>query len=93
MKLRIYTDGACRGNLGICVIAFIILDNEDRTVKTYSEYIGNGTNNQAEYKALISALESANDFGNELECYSDSKLIVNQMNGEWKVKHPNMKPL
>ncbi len=71
----------------------MILDNEDMTVKTYSEYIGNGTNNQAEYKALISALESAKDFGNELECYSDSKLLVNQMNGEWKVKHTNMKTL
>ena len=93
MKLKIYTDGACRGNPGICAIAFMILDNENRTVKTYSEYIGTGTNNQAEYKALINALESAKYFGNELECYSDSKLLVNQMNGEWKVKHPNMKIL
>jgi len=93
MKLKIYTDGACSGNPGICAIAFMILDNEDRTVKTYSEYIGKGTNNQAEYKALINALESAKYFGNELECYSDSKLLVNQMNGEWKVKHPNMKIL
>ena len=70
MNLKIYTDGACRGNPGICAIAFMILDNEDRTVKTYSEYIGKGTNNQAEYKALINALESAKYFGNELECYS-----------------------
>ena len=42
---------------------------------------------------MINALESAKYFGNELECYSDSKLLVNQMNGEWKVKHPNMKIL
>jgi ribonuclease HI len=93
LKFKIYTDGACRGNPGICAIAFIILDDENRAVQTYSEYIGKGTNNQDEYNALISALELARYFGNEFECYSDSKLLVNQMNRDWKVKHPNIKIL
>ena len=91
--LKIYTDGACRGNPGPCAIAFIILNEKNQVYKEHFEYAGIGTNNQAEYNALISALESAKDSGNELECYSDSKLLVNQMNGEWKVKHPNMKTL
>ena len=93
MKLRIYSDGACRGNPGPSAIAFVISDHEGRILKEYSESIGIGTNNQAEYKALISALKSATDFGNEAVCYLDSVLVVKQMNREWRVEHPNMKPL
>jgi ribonuclease HI len=93
MKLKIYSDGACRGNPGPSAIAYVILDYEGKVLKEHSEYVGMGTNNQAEYRALILALESAVDFGNEAVCYSDSVLVVKQMNGEWKVKHHNMIPL
>ena len=93
MKLRIYSDGACRGNPGPSAIAFLISDHEGRILKEYSENIGVGTNNQAEYKALISALKSATDFGDEAVCYLDSVLVVKQMNREWRVEHPNMMPL
>ena len=93
MKLKIYSDGACRGNPGSSAIAYVILDHEGKLLKEHSEYVGIGTNNQAEYRALILALESAVDFGNEAVCYSDSVLVVKQMNGEWRVKHPNMIPL
>ena len=93
MKLRIYSDGACRGNPGPSAIAFIISDHEGRILKEYSENSGIGTNNQAEYKALISALKSATDFGDEAVCYLDSVLVVKQMNREWRVEHPNMMPL
>lgn len=93
MKLKIYSDGACRGNPGPLAIAYVILDYEGKVLKEHSEYVGMGTNNQAEYRALILALESAVDFGNEAVCYSDSVLVVKQMNGEWKVKHHNMIPL
>jgi len=93
MKLKVYSDGACRGNPGPSAIAFVILDHEGRLLKEHSEYVGIGTNNQAEYRALILALRSAVDFGNEAVCYLDSMLVVKQMNGEWRVKHPNMIPL
>ncbi len=93
MKLKIYTDGASRGNPGHSASAFIILGDKDQMLKEHSEYVGVGTNNEAEYKALLSALKTAKKFGDELQCYSDSNLLVNQMNGEWAVKHPNIKPL
>ncbi len=93
MKLKIYSDGACRGNPGPSAIAYVILDYEGKLLKEHSEYVGNGTNNQAEYKALISALKSAADLGTELVCCLDSDLVVKQMNREWRVKHPNMIPL
>lgn len=93
MKLKIYSDGACRGNPGPSAIAYVILDYEGKVLKEHSEYVGMGTNNQAEYRALILALESAVDFGNDAVCHSDSVLVVKQMNGEWKVKHHNIIPL
>ncbi len=91
--IRIFTDGASRGNPGPSASAFIILDQRNQVLKQDSKYLGIGTNNQAEYNALISALEAALDFKQDVECYSDSNLLVNQMNGQWRVKHPNMKPL
>ena len=91
--LRIFTDGACRGNPGHSAIAFIILNEKNQVYKEHSEYAGVGTNNQAEYNALISALKTAKEFGIDIQCYSDSNLLVNQMNGQWRIKHPNMKPL
>jgi ribonuclease HI len=92
-KIRIYTDGACRGNPGASSIAFVILDEIGRILKEHSEYVGIGTNNEAEYKALISALKVAKQFSYEVEFYSDSNLLVNQMTGHWRIKHPNIKPL
>ena len=92
-KIKIYTDGASRGNPGPSAFAFIFVDEFGRILKEYSEYAGIGTNNETEYKALISALRAAKQFSNEVECFSDSMLIVNQMRGIWRIKHPNMKPL
>ena len=62
-------------------------------LKEHSEYIGIATNNQAEYTALISALKSARDLGDELVCYLDSELVVKQMNREYKVSNPKMRTL
>jgi len=91
--IKIFTDGASRGNPGPSASAFIILNQRNQVLKRNAKYLGIGTNNQAEYSALISALESALEFKEDVECYSDSNLLVNQMNGQWRVKHPNMKPL
>ena len=93
MKLKVYSDGASRGNPGPSAIAFVILDHEGRMLREHSEYVGVGTNNQAEYKALISALESAVNFGDELACCMDSELVVKQMNGEYEINDLKMRNL
>ncbi len=63
-------------------------------LKQCSNFIGIGTNNQAEYKALISALEAASDFTDrEVTCHLDSELVVKQLNGEYKVHNPVLKAL
>lgn len=93
MKLKVYMDGASRGNPGPSAIAFIILDQDGRKLREHSEYVGVGTNNQAEYKALISALESAVNFGDELTCCMDSELVVKQMNGEYRINDLKMRNL
>jgi len=92
--LRIYSDGASRGNPGPSAIAFIILDEDDRVLEKDSRLLGIGTNNQAEYEALISALERASMLGSrEVTCYSDSQLVVKQLNGEWRIKKPELRSL
>lgn len=93
MKLTIFTDGGARGNPGPAGIGIVIKSN-GKTVKEYGSYIGVATNNQAEYKALISALETTKNLGaTEVEVFMDSELIVKQIKGEYKVKHPELAPL
>jgi len=93
MLLKVYADGASRGNPGPSAIAFIVLDQNGRKLREHSEYVGVGTNNQAEYKALIHALESAVNFGDELTCSMDSELVVKQMNGEYRITDLKMRNL
>jgi len=94
MKLKVYSDGASRGNPGHSAIAFIILSMEGKIQKKFSKYLGIRTNNQAEYEAVISALESASKLTNqEVVCYMDSELVVKHLNGEWQVRNPNLRIL
>ncbi len=94
MKAIIYSDGASRGNPGLSAIAFLILSHDGRLVKRYSKYLGMRTNNQAEYEALISALESSVDLNfQEMACYLDSELVVKQLNGEYQIRNPKLKTL
>ncbi|MGD8564985.1 MAG: ribonuclease HI family protein [Candidatus Bathyarchaeota archaeon] len=87
MHLKIYSDGASRGNPGPSAIAFIILDEYGEILTKKAKYVGVKTNNQAEYLALSSALDSASKISTEkVTCCLDSKLVVNQLNGEYKVK-------
>jgi ribonuclease HI len=91
MKLTIYTDGGCRGNPGPGAIGILILDDKSNIVKEHKEYIGQTTNNRAEYSAMIKALELAKQHcTNEIICFSDSRLIVKQLSGEWKVKEKEL---
>lgn len=89
----ITTDGAARGNPGPAAIAFIIQRPGEKDFQ-YKECLGEATNNVAEYTALIRALEKAHELGGKrLAVKSDSDLMVQQMNGRYKVKHPGLLPL
>ena len=94
LKLKVYSDGASRGNPGPSAIAFMILTEDGKILKRHSRYVGIRTNNQAEYEALISALEFASKLtSQEVVCYLDSELVVKHLNGEYQVKNPNLKKL
>jgi len=93
-KFIIYTDGGARGNPGPAGIGAVLKNKEGKTVATISEYIGEATNNQAEYRAVVVALGKAKKLGaQELEFYLDSELVVKQLNREYKVKDKNLAPL
>jgi ribonuclease HI len=94
--LRVYSDGGARGNPGPSAFAFIIFDNSNQLVKEYSEYFADKeTNNRAEYMALLRAVETINkDFADKnVVFYSDSQLLINQMNGGWRVKDNRLRTL
>jgi len=93
-KLKIFTDGGARGNPGPAGIGVVILDERGRVIKEISEYIGEVTNNQAEYKALIVGLAEAKKLGAErIEVFLDSELAVKQLNREYRVKDKDLAPL
>jgi len=88
---EIYIDGASRGNPGDSGIGILFKNNEQYNFK---KYIGIGTNNNAEYTALITALEIAlNSQLLKLIVHTDSMLVANQINGSWKVKDPEIRIL
>jgi ribonuclease HI len=91
--LVIFTDGASLGNPGPMGVGIVIY-RDGMIVEELSEYIGEGTNNIAEYTAVIKALETVHGMG-EMEAHvkCDSQLIVRQLNGEYKVKDPGLRPL
>jgi len=93
-KLTVYADGGARNNPGPAGIGAVLLDEKGNEVAAISKYIGETTNNQAEYKAVLAALEKAAELGaRELEVYLDSELVVRQLNGEYKVKNKDLAPL
>lgn len=100
-KIVIYTDGGSRGNPGPSAIGVVInLPAGQAGNKGYSEYIGEGTNNEAEYKAVIFALKKAKALLGrdkikqiEAELKSDSELLIKQLNGEYKVMEPRIQQL
>ncbi|MCX6740279.1 MAG: ribonuclease HI family protein [Candidatus Parcubacteria bacterium] len=92
--LKIFTDGGARGNPGPAAIGIVIKDDNDKVLKTHAEYIGETTNNQAEYRALIKALQLAEEFKpSEVNCFLDSELVVKQMKQEYRVKDKDLQPL
>lgn len=100
MKYILYTDGGSRGNPGPAGIGVVICNDKGEALKKYSEEIGEATNNEAEYQALIFGLKKLKQvFGKdkmkraELEIRMDSELIVNQLNHEYKIEEPNLQKL
>ena len=88
----VFTDGGARGNPGPAAIGVVIFDDNEKFLTDYKERIGKSTNNQAEYKAIIKALELVDDTG-VVNVFSDSQLVVRQLNGVYKVKKVELKPL
>ena len=93
-SLLMYTDGASSGDPGPAGIGIVIYDTDGRQVGKVSHFIGTGTNNYAEYKAVIRALHIAIYFKTRvLKIRTDSELIVKQLTGEYQIKNDNIKKL
>ncbi|MFJ3976104.1 bifunctional RNase H/acid phosphatase [Streptomyces sp. NPDC090021] len=95
-RFVVEADGGSRGNPGPAGYGAVVLDpGSGETLAERAEYIGVATNNVAEYKGLIAGLTAARDLASDAEVLvrMDSKLVVEQMSGRWKIKHPDMKPL
>jgi ribonuclease HI len=93
-RLMVFSDGGARGNPGPAAIAFLITAENGQVLMAKSRYIGLRTNNQAEYEALIMALESAVTLGTEeVACHLDSELVAKQLTGEYAVKNRELRKL
>ncbi len=89
-RLTIYTDGGARGNPGPAGIGYVIKSG-DKIIREGKEYIGRATNNQAEYKAVLAALQQAKQLGvQEIEVYTDSELVVNQLSRKARIKNQSL---
>jgi formyltetrahydrofolate-dependent phosphoribosylglycinamide formyltransferase len=93
-KIIVYTDGGSRGNPGPAAAGFVLSDEAGAELKRKAIFLGRTTNNVAEYTAIIKAVEEAMKIGGrDLEIFSDSELLVRQINGQYKVKSENIRPL
>jgi len=99
-KIIIYTDGGSRGNPGPSAIGIVFCNEKGEIIKKYSEVLGESTNNEAEYQAVIFALKKFKAlFGNklaknsEIEVRADSELLIKQMQGLYKILEPKIQSL
>ena len=91
-KITIYTDGGARGNPGPAGIGVVL--ESDGQKHLFKKYIGETTNNQAEYQAVILGLEKAKEIGaEEIDVFLDSELVQQQLTGQYKVKNKELAPL
>jgi ribonuclease HI len=94
VKARLFTDGGARGNPGPAAAGAVVSSPEGDVLDEAAEAIGVATNNVAEYRGLLLGLQRARELGaTEVEVVNDSELVAKQVNGVYKVKHPDMKPL
>lgn len=94
MKLMLFSDGGARGNPGPAAAGAVIKNSDKETVATIAKFLGDATNNQAEYMAVILGIQKALEFHPaEIEIFVDSKLAVEQISGRWKIKDLKLKKL
>jgi len=97
--INVYIDGGSRGNPGQAAIGFVILDDKGKEVYRFGKKVGHCTNNTAEYIAIFELLKyivekfSKNKRAEPITIYSDSELLVRQINGEYRVKSANLKEI
>jgi ribonuclease HI len=93
-KVVVHVDGGTRGNPGPAAAGAVVSTPEGDVLDEAAEAIGVATNNVAEYRGLLLGLQRARELGaSEVEVVNDSELVAKQVNGVYKVKHPDMKPL
>jgi tryptophan 2,3-dioxygenase/ribonuclease HI len=94
VKVVVHVDGGARGNPGPAAAAAVVSTPDGEVLAEAAEPIGHATNNVAEYRGVLLGLQKAAELGaDEVELINDSELVAKQLNGEYKVKHPDMKPL
>jgi ribonuclease HI len=94
VKLVVHVDGGARGNPGPAAAAAVLSTPDGDVVDEAHEYLGVATNTVAEYRGLLLGLQRARALdADEVEVVNDSELVAKQVNGVYKVKHPDMRPL
>jgi len=94
MTLKIFTDGGARGNPGPAAAGYVVYDDAGNLREKRGKPLGKATNNEAEYQAVIEALEYARGLKNQVTSigfFLDSQLVVNQLNGIFKIKEPRLR--
>jgi ribonuclease HI len=93
-KVRVYSDGAARGNPGPSGAGAVLVDASGQEVDRLGKYLGIQTNNYAEYMGLLLGLKRARDLGiREVEVFADSELMIRQLGGRYQVRSPTLRPL
>ncbi len=93
-SVRVYSDGAARGNPGLSGAGAVLVDPQGQVVDKLGKFLGTQTNNYAEYMGLLLGLRRARALGvREVEVYADSELMIRQLGGRYQVKSPSLKPL
>lgn len=96
-KLSIYSDGGARGNPGPAAAAFVVLNENQDVLHKEAKYLGDKTNNYAEYQGVLLALnwlvENGSKINEDINFFMDSELVVKQINGLYKVKEPTLQTL
>ena len=94
MRVVVHVDGGARGNPGPAAAAAVVSDPDGEVLDEATAVLGRATNNVAEYRGLLLGLERARELGaTEVDVINDSELVAHQVNGRYKVKHPDMVPL
>ena len=93
-RLRVYSDGAARGNPGPSGAGAVLVEPGGQVVAKVGKFLGNQTNNYAEYMGLLIGLKHAKALGaKEIEVFADSELLIRQLGGRYQVKSPSLRPL